>query len=322
MKSAFQLGLELIRSNQGKDFNFNAYYPKITAFYRWLEIKQLKKWLLVFINNHNPVDLDDLKQKSADSLDFENNITLQYIGKNQAGNFPEKIESAIKKIKQDNLVTFRKKIEITKQGQLALNKILKSNSVFGLRNLFIKITGLVIGIISFFLIHIGGIYLITYFDLPSYFRISLRLSSLDKLSLFEVLLPLGALGIFTFGLLRFLNIYTSYHRLLKNNQQNKIELLENGIYSRYRHPMYGSFILMQNGIFLGFPSIWTLLPALILTLLNFINGWWEEKFVLKPSLGQNYSNYKEKVKRKYLSIISWIFLAILYVYHFSLHLFF
>ncbi len=315
MKSAFQLGLDLIRSNRGDEFNFNAYQPKIMTFYNWLEIKQLKRWVLVFIHNHRPIDLQNLKQQATAALDFRNNVTLQYIGKNQPGNFPEKVETAFNKLKQDNLITISDRINITEHGQKYLEKLLYTKPINNLRNLITKIGGLVVGIISFLLIHIGAIFLINYLNIPVYYDISLEMNSLNNLSLLEGLLPLAAFGIFAVGLLRFLKIYTNYHHLLKNDQQNDIQLIEHGIYGRYRHPMYGTFILMQNGIFLSFPSIWTLLPASLLTFLNLINGWWEEKFILKPSIGEDYSHYKQKVKRKYLSIFSWFFIALLYIYH-------
>ncbi|MDP4152303.1 MAG: methyltransferase [Bacillota bacterium] len=107
---------------------------------------------------------------------------------------------------------------------------------------------------------------------------------------------------FTFGLI--LNCYGTV-RLSKITVQNHSarsetghmpqKLLVNGFYAKVRHPMYGTFIILQAGFMLSLRSFAGMIIALIVIIIQYSNAIIEEKKQLKPIFGEEYNVYIKNV---------------------------
>ena len=98
----------------------------------------------------------------------------------------------------------------------------------------------------------------------------------------------------------------------ENNIPNK--LLITGYYAKARHPMYGTFIILQAGFLLSLRSFIGMILALMIIIFQYMNARFEEKKQLIPLFGDEYYQYTKKVSHVLLTkaeIIAFI-LALLF----------
>jgi protein-S-isoprenylcysteine O-methyltransferase Ste14 len=89
---------------------------------------------------------------------------------------------------------------------------------------------------------------------------------------------------------------------VRNEKSNTPErLLVTGYYAKVRHPMYGTFIIMQAGFMLSLRSLDGIIIALIIIAVQFINAAIEEKKQLIPIFGEEYKTYAQNVGRMLLT---------------------
>jgi protein-S-isoprenylcysteine O-methyltransferase Ste14 len=95
--------------------------------------------------------------------------------------------------------------------------------------------------------------------------------------------------------------HTYCHRVHSeaHQQSSSIDsIVRTGVFSRIRHPMYLSLILMYFGFAIAWGILWIFLPAFLLSILTVFTAIREEKFLVQK-LG---SQYKE-----YMSAVPWRF---------------
>lgn len=80
----------------------------------------------------------------------------------------------------------------------------------------------------------------------------------------------------------------------KSNTPNK--LLVNGYYAKVRHPMYGTFIILQAGFMISLRSFIGIIVALLIIVAQYINAFIEEKKQLIPIFGEEYNQYRKNVR--------------------------
>ncbi|MFX1497184.1 MAG: methyltransferase family protein [Promethearchaeota archaeon] len=95
------------------------------------------------------------------------------------------------------------------------------------------------------------------------------------------------------------------------------KLVEKGIYSIIRHPLYLSWFLIFIGFSFIFDSTLTIIFLPIFIILLEIQTFLEEKFILIPIFGKKYQEYKKKtpfrlIPRPYIYIF--VILAVIVVY--------
>lgn len=78
--------------------------------------------------------------------------------------------------------------------------------------------------------------------------------------------------------------------------ENTTNLVQDGIYSYIRHPMYSSLLFLIWGAFMKAPSFVGLAPAIIGTTALILTGKMEERENLE-FFGEEYKNYMEKTKK-------------------------
>ena len=93
-------------------------------------------------------------------------------------------------------------------------------------------------------------------------------------------------------------IFHAYcHRAHKqaHEQSHQIEgLVTTGVFSKMRHPMYLSLILMYLGLAIAWGIVWMLLPALLFSTLTVLTTIKEEEFLLRR-FGHQYEEYMQAV---------------------------
>lgn len=86
------------------------------------------------------------------------------------------------------------------------------------------------------------------------------------------------------------------HRVRDKASEAPVKLLTEGYYSHIRHPMYGTFVIMYASIFIAFHSVIGIIIIVCLYLLQVLNAITEEHNKLIPLFGNEYTEYKTKVK--------------------------
>jgi protein-S-isoprenylcysteine O-methyltransferase Ste14 len=93
-------------------------------------------------------------------------------------------------------------------------------------------------------------------------------------------------------------IFHAYcHRAHKqaHKQSQQIEgLVTTGVFSKMRHPMYLSLILMYLGLAIAWGIVWMLLPSLLFSTLTVLTTIKEEEFLLRR-FGHQYEEYMQAV---------------------------
>lgn len=87
------------------------------------------------------------------------------------------------------------------------------------------------------------------------------------------------------------------HRAHKQAHQQSKEidvLVTTGVFSRIRHPMYLSLILMHLGFAVRWGIVWILLPAVVFSVGTVLTAVKEEEFLLRK-FGPQYAEYMRKV---------------------------
>lgn len=90
-----------------------------------------------------------------------------------------------------------------------------------------------------------------------------------------------------YGISRLLKI-TAQNHSAKNEKEDgtPAKLLINGYYAKVRHPMYGTFVILQAGLMLSLRSFIGLMIALMIVIAQYINAIMEEKKKLVPTFGE------------------------------------
>ena len=121
--------------------------------------------------------------------------------------------------------------------------------------------------------------------------------SWSKLPFFPVLNIVGGILILS-GFL--FHVYAGKnHKQAHEKSADIVKIVKNGVFSKIRHPLYLSAIIINLGIALAFGVALTLLIALCSIFHWIITALKEEEFLLQK-FGQDYSQYKKNVRWRFL----------------------
>ncbi|MGE4353840.1 MAG: isoprenylcysteine carboxylmethyltransferase family protein [Oscillospiraceae bacterium] len=119
-----------------------------------------------------------------------------------------------------------------------------------------------------------------------------------------------------YGSIRLMKITAQNHSVKDNKSGARTRLLTDGCYAKVRHPMYGSFIIMQSSLLLSLRSFIGIILALVVTAFQYFNAAWEEKKKLIPLFGDDYRDYSRVVRGMLLK--KWEILILAAMVFFSL----
>jgi len=89
------------------------------------------------------------------------------------------------------------------------------------------------------------------------------------------------------------------HKQAHEKSADIVKIVKNGGFSKIRHPLYLTAIIINLGIALAFGIVLTLLIAVCSTFHWIITALKEEEFLLQK-FGQDYSQYKKNVRWRFL----------------------
>ena len=175
-------------------------------------------------------------------------------------------------------------------------------------NLLPALLGVTVFVIAFFLLRMG-------------------LNFLPDLSLwkgYHSLLTVGSISLtyadllyFLFGFLVTTHGVINLFRITREKNQGAdqetgkpVRLITAGFYSKARHPMYGTFIIINLGFFLSTRSLWGIFVILLVSVIQNLNALFEEKNELIKTFGESYRTYQNQVKRRILLPVYRIYIAV------------
>ena len=121
--------------------------------------------------------------------------------------------------------------------------------------------------------------------------------SWSKLPFFPVLNIVGGILILS-GLLFHVHAEKN-HKQAHEKSADIVKIMKNGIFSKIRHPLYTSAIIINLGIALAFGVILTLIIAIVSILHWIMTALKEEEFLLQK-FGEEYSLYKKEVRWRFI----------------------
>ena len=121
--------------------------------------------------------------------------------------------------------------------------------------------------------------------------------SWSKLPLFPVLNIVGGILILS-GLLFHVHAEKN-HKQAHEKSADIVKIVNNGVFSKLRHPLYLSAIIINLGISLAFGVVLTFLIAVCSIFHWIMTALKEEEFLLQK-FGDKYKQYKKKVRWRFL----------------------
>jgi protein-S-isoprenylcysteine O-methyltransferase Ste14 len=121
--------------------------------------------------------------------------------------------------------------------------------------------------------------------------------SWSKLPFFPVLNIIGGILILS-GLLFHVHAGKN-HKQAHQKSNDIVKIVKNGVFSKIRHPLYTSAIIINLGIALAFGVITTLIIAFCSIVHWIISALKEEEFLLQK-FGHDYSQYKKNVRWRFV----------------------
>lgn len=98
-----------------------------------------------------------------------------------------------------------------------------------------------------------------------------------------------------YGTIRLSKITVQNHSVKNDKSNTPKKLLVDGYYAKVRHPMYGTFIILQVGFMLSLRSFVGMIIALIVIIVQYANAVIEEKSQLIPIFKEEYNLYIKNV---------------------------
>ena len=89
------------------------------------------------------------------------------------------------------------------------------------------------------------------------------------------------------------------HKQAHEKTADIAKIVKNGIFSKIRHPLYASAIVINLGIALAFGVVLTLIIAIVSILHWIMTALKEEEFLLQK-FGEEYSLYKKEVRWRFI----------------------
>jgi protein-S-isoprenylcysteine O-methyltransferase Ste14 len=136
-----------------------------------------------------------------------------------------------------------------------------------------------------------------------------------KISLFRIIHLAIGLPLFIYGMINVIEI-VSINQKAQLRKNYPRYLLKEGYYSKTRHPMYAMTILTQFSLFFSLCSLLGLLIGSLFIILFMGFGLYEEKYQLRPILGDEYENYSNEVKTRFFPFTLKVCLLIIYFFSF------
>jgi len=87
------------------------------------------------------------------------------------------------------------------------------------------------------------------------------------------------------------------HRAHKQAHEQSLQIetiVTTGMFSKIRHPMYLSLILMYLGLAIAWGIVWTLIPSFFFSVLTVMTAMKEEEYLLRR-FGRKYEEYMQQV---------------------------
>ena len=136
---------------------------------------------------------------------------------------------------------------------------------------------------------------VPYLLLPGLDAVRYRWSSVPL-----AIVVLGFVGVLVALLLMVwvIQVNTYLSRFVEVQRERGHKVITSGPYRYVRHPMYASLIILLYSIPVALGSLWTLIPASILTLLFVIRTYFEDQTLHEELEG--YNSYSTKVKYRLL----------------------
>jgi len=198
------------------------------------------------------------------------------------------------------MLKYEKKLNLDKHYE----KLIKNDK---LKNFY----SVLLGIISYIFLYFIAKYVLTF--LPDFqpwgdFEVWFYIGRIE-ISKVDLVYFLYGLLLSVYGLRKLLKITIQNHSVKDKRDNIPKSLLINGFYSKVRHPMYGTFIILYAGFMLSLKSLIGVIIALIIIFVQYLNAFYEERKKLIPIFREEYEFYTNNVQS--MLLIKFDFFAVI-----------
>lgn len=164
-------------------------------------------------------------------------------------------------------------------------------------NVLYKLISLIGGVVGYAVLYYFIDYILTFIpdikpwsDFTPWFSLGGLIFTITDLIYFAC-----GLILFCYSTIKLSKITIQNHSVRNDKSNAPNELLVNGYYAKVRHPMYGTFIMLQAGFMFSLRSFNGIIIAMIIIVLQYVNSVIEERRFLIPTFGEKYKIYTNNV---------------------------
>jgi protein-S-isoprenylcysteine O-methyltransferase Ste14 len=117
----------------------------------------------------------------------------------------------------------------------------------------------------------------------------------------------------THGFINLFLITKENHKAQNMKTRKPEKLISTGFYSKARHPMYGTFMIINLGLFFSSRSLWGIFIIIIFFAIQYVSTNYEEKNELIKIFGDEYREYKKAVRNKFFTPAYKVYLVISFI---------
>lgn len=131
-----------------------------------------------------------------------------------------------------------------------------------------------------------------------------------SLSLVDIVYFLFGMLVTTHGVINLLLITKENHKAQNMKTRKPEKLITTGFYSKARHPMYGTFMIINMGLFFSSRSFWGIIIVILFFIIQHISTNYEEKNELAKIFGKDYEIYTKNVSKKFFLPVYKVYISI------------
>lgn len=337
LKGALELFIDLIRANEGEELDFSKYGFQHMERHRR---RQYTRWLLYEIHQGKISSREEMERELKAATDFSRIEPLKALGIEEPMGKERIIQEAIEELFGAGLVKEQPELELTKEGDTLLHKALNDTFRFPLGERRGGIRGVVLrGFLL--LLRIGftaalytGLFILlrwVHSFLPLIFAWD-TFPEVVSIAGFPLTFPQCCIALAGFGLFfwghwfvhksRYLLHHAAPSRKSHNlgnlvshgdgEAEERGSLVTEGLYTHRRHPMYAGFILFQFGLTLALSSLYMLVWAGVIVIIQAVNVVLEDRR-LERQFPTEWEEYREDTTTAIFHWYEWIVLFIVYI---------
>jgi hypothetical protein len=124
LKSAFELGIETIRSLREGDVDLSRYSMGLVERYAQFRQTQLRDWMLYLVEEEKVTTQEELRTRASQAFDFGDNPALRGLGLDRQSEAGDLVEQSLHALYERGWLVGEEQLNVTAAGREHLSRLM------------------------------------------------------------------------------------------------------------------------------------------------------------------------------------------------------